>query len=83
MSSDNLKDELIRETEKWLERLESIEIELLNSSHKDFVENIKAYIEDARYFLEKRDYIRAFEAVVWAWAWLEIGERVGLLRRKV
>ncbi len=83
MGEDNIKEQLIQETEKWLNKLENLEIELLDNSQKGFVENIKAYIKDARYFLEKQDYVRSFEAVVWAWAWLEIGERLGLLRRKV
>jgi hypothetical protein len=47
---------------------------------EEFIENINAYLSDARYFLMKNDLIRAFEAVVWAWAWLEIGERTGLIR---
>ena len=61
------------ETEKWLERLESIKIE----GEEWFVENIKAYISDARHFLDNGDLIRAFEAVIWAWAWYEIGKEIG------
>ena len=83
MGEDNLKKQLIQETEKWLNKLETLEIELLDDSQKGFAENIKAYLSDARYFFGQHDYVRAFEAVVWAWAWLEIGERLGLLRRKI
>ncbi len=45
-----------------------------------FLDNIKAYISDSRYFMEKGDFVRAFECVIWAWAWLEIGLDVGKLR---
>ncbi|PKM91965.1 MAG: DUF357 domain-containing protein, partial [Euryarchaeota archaeon HGW-Euryarchaeota-1] len=31
------------------------------------------------YFLEKGDFVRAFEAIIWAWAWIEIGEKEGFL----
>jgi len=44
-----------------------------------YLANIAAYLSDSRYFLGKGDLIRAFEAVVWAWAWIEIGEDAGFL----
>jgi hypothetical protein len=75
-----LEDELKEETLKWLERIEE-EIENISavSESDDFMANIRAYISDSRYFLEKSDLIRAFEAVIWAWAWLEIGIKLSLL----
>ena len=69
------EEELRLETFKWLEKIESIEF----SGEKGFVENIRTYIKDSRYFLEKGDLVRAFECVVWAWAWLEIGRDYGFL----
>ena len=33
----------------------------------DAVKNLDAYIKDTSYFLEKKDFVRAFEAVVYAW----------------
>ena len=44
------------------------------------MENISAYLSDSHYFLEQKDLIRAFEAVIWAWAWMEIGMDEGLLQ---
>jgi len=41
---------------------------------KEALKNIDAYLSDSKYFLEKNDLIRAFEAVIWAWAWMEIME---------
>ncbi|MCK5234032.1 MAG: DUF357 domain-containing protein, partial [Candidatus Aenigmarchaeota archaeon] len=38
---------------------------------------------DTNHFLEKKDYVRAFEAVVWAWAWLEIGKEVGAIKETI
>ncbi|MDI9610506.1 MAG: DUF357 domain-containing protein [Archaeoglobaceae archaeon] len=40
---------------------------------KRFLDNIKAYASDAEFFLLRADLVRAFECVIWAWAWLEIG----------
>lgn len=72
-----LEEELRKETLKWLERIEDRVKEI--EGDEGFLRNINAYISDSRYFLEKGDLIRAFECVVWAWAWLEIGLEVGKL----
>lgn len=71
----DLAVELGAETEKWLVRAE----ERLSRCRGDerFLSNISAYLRDSRYFFERGDLIRAFEAVIWAWAWLEIGEELG------
>ncbi|RLI71228.1 DUF357 domain-containing protein [Archaeoglobales archaeon] len=81
--SKSLEEELRDETLKWLQKIEKEikKIEVNDEKGKEFFENIKAYISDSHYFLN-RDLIRAFECVVWAWAWLEIGVRVGLLSVK-
>lgn len=70
---------LIQETEKWLKKLESIDIEPLTEKGKEYHTNINAYILDSRHFLKGKDYVRAFEAIIWAWAWAEIGKDLGIL----
>ena len=74
----SLEDELESETTKWLEKLKTVEMD----GDRAFVENIKAYISDAGHFLKNRDMIRAFEAVIWAWAWYEIGKDIGKIKGK-
>jgi len=44
-----------------------------------FMSNIRAYHADTRHFIEKEDLVYAFEAIVWAWAWLESGVEAGAL----
>ena len=75
------EQELTNETEKWLEKLKGEEIEVKGEKGKMFLENIEAYTEDAQHFLDEEDLVRAFEAVVWAWSWLEIGEELDQIRR--
>jgi hypothetical protein len=80
-----LEDDLRRETEKWLLRAEEA-METVSARGEEgerFSANIEAYISDSRHFLEKGDLIRAFEAVIWAWAWIEIGQDMAILIRKV
>ncbi|MDD1752178.1 MAG: DUF357 domain-containing protein [Methanotrichaceae archaeon] len=82
--SDNIEENLRNETTKWLERAEQlfcgIAISGVNSGHEHFMRNISAYISDSKYFLKEGDLIRAFESVVWAWAWIEIGLEMGILK---
>ena len=75
------EQELTNETEKWLEKLKGEEIEVKGEKGKMFLENIEAYTEDAQHFLDEEDLVRAFEAVVWAWSWLEIGEELDEIAR--
>jgi uncharacterized protein len=75
----SLEENLEAETRKWLVKAEYLFAAVSGEEH--FRENISAYIRDSHYFLEKGDLIRAFEAVIWAWAWMEIGlERKILVR---
>ncbi len=69
------EEELESETRKWLERLD----ERLEERDIDVeqMENVTAYRDDARHFLEEGDLVRAFESVVYAWGILETLERLG------
>jgi len=71
--------DLRSETVKWLRLAEERLGRIVASEDQEFLENIRAYISDAHFFMEQEDLVRAFEAVIWAWAWMEIGERIGVL----
>lgn len=68
------EEKLIEETEKWKEELEKVipEIEPENEKEEKALENIKAYINDTEHFKSEGDYIRAFEACIWAWSAYEM-----------
>jgi hypothetical protein len=72
-----LEAELSKETRKWLLKAEDLLCKV--SGDEPFLENVSAYIHDSHYFMEKGDLIRAFESVIWAWAWMEIGLNMKLL----
>ncbi|MCK9565676.1 MAG: DUF357 domain-containing protein [Methanothrix sp.] len=74
-----LEDDLRAETVKWQKKAQELYEKV--SGDGEFLENVSAYIRDCQYFLEKGDLIRAFEAVIWAWAWMEIGLEKGLLQQ--
>lgn len=72
---DKTQEKLEEETRKWLEKLE----ERVKGLDKevDQMENVLAYKEDTKHFLEESDYIRAWESVIYAWGILETLERLG------
>ncbi len=79
-----IEERLNEETDKWLERIrkERKNIKATNEQSKEFLRNIDAYIEDTGHFRKNGDPVRAFEAVVWAWSWLEICKELGILRNE-
>lgn len=76
---------LKEETEKWLKKLErevlAVKIPEKSSSAKEQMVNVNAYIKDCRHFLKQGDYIRAFEAVVYAWGIFETLQHLGLAEK--
>ena len=79
MSSET-EDRLREETKKWLERIKSEDWEGQDGENSEiFIDNIQAYTEDSEHFLEEGKLIEAFEAVIWAWSWLEIGQELDIL----
>lgn len=73
--------ELEQETEKWHEKLRvrMKQVAATDEAGEDLLENAQAYHDDADHFRAEGDLVRAFESVVWAWSWIEIGERLGHL----
>lgn len=73
------------EIEKWLDKIEAIAdtIEIENAKGDEMLQNMKAYIADSKHFLEKGDYMRSFEAVIWAWAIFEICTDLGVFTQIV
>ena len=64
----------IEEINKWTEKMEKIvnDIEVIDSRGELMLTNLRAYISDSKHFLGQGDYVRSFEAIVWAWAIFEI-----------
>lgn len=79
---DATVEELRAETERWrtklADRLEHVEA--TDGEGEELLENARAYRTDADHFADEDDLVRAFEAVVWGWSWVEIGERLGHVR---
>ena len=69
-----VEQQLKEETEKWIGKAKARRKSIRSGSKH--LKNIDAYISDSEYFLGKNDLIHAFEAIIWAWAWIEILEEL-------
>lgn len=76
-----LKEDLEEEIEKWKKKLDERlpTLEPLDEPGKEMLENAKAYRRDSKHFLEKENLIESYESLIWAWAFVEIGEKFGHL----
>lgn len=72
-------EQLKREIEKWSTKLKK-QIKDMQADNDYFTKNIAAYMQDSAYFKEKKDFVRSFEAIVWAWAFYNIGKELGEIR---
>ncbi|NIM47459.1 MAG: DUF357 domain-containing protein [Candidatus Aenigmarchaeota archaeon] len=75
-------EKLKEETLKMLEKIEPLvdRIKITDEKGEEMLTNMKAYIADSKHFLNNKDFIKAFESVVWSWAILEICEELEVLK---
>jgi len=85
MTEQNVKEQLEKEIKKWTRKLgETVDgTRALDRKGFDFLTNIKAYQSDSLHFYQKGDLVRCFEALIWAWAYCEIGRETGILSGRV
>lgn len=76
--------QLKKETEKWLAKIEPIvnKIKPTESKYSELLKNMKAYIADSKHFLEKKDFIKAFECMIWAFAIYEFGKEFEIINHE-
>ncbi len=53
-------------------------IDLNDSSRKEFLDTIERYISDAEHFVERGDIVTAFAALNYAHGWLDAGAKLGI-----
>jgi len=78
----SLESDLAGEIERWSRKLDDAlrGVSPTDEVGRRMMENIRAYRSDSGHFLERRDLIRSFECLVWAWAILETGRELDHLR---
>jgi hypothetical protein len=70
----------IEDIDKWVVKIEALldKISIEDPRGESMFTNMKAYIADSKHFRDADDYVRGFEAIVWAWAIFEIGMDLGI-----
>ncbi len=78
-------EELREETLKMLDKIKPLieKIKVNDEKGKEMLTNMKAYISDSEHFLEQKDFVKAFESIVWGWAILEICEDLGVFKVEI
>ena len=77
-----MRDRIPRqEIEKWLSklRMELKEVKARNKKGEELLMNIQAYVHDTMYFLKEGNYVKAWEAVSFAWGLFEASVDIGVL----
>jgi len=65
-----------------LEKIEPMisKIEVAGDKGEEMLENTKAYVSDSKHFLNEKDFVRAFESIVFAYGILETCEELGIFK---
>ena len=68
--------------EKQIKKIDKVidHLELLDEKGRDLLMLVKSYHTDAKYFLNKGDYVRAFEASTIVWAYIDAGLHLGVFK---
>jgi hypothetical protein len=75
-------EKLLEETLKMIEKIEPMinKIDVVGDKGEEMLENTKAYVSDSKHFLNEKDFVRAFESVVFAYGILETCEELGIFK---
>ncbi|MFH7903765.1 MAG: DUF357 domain-containing protein [Candidatus Aenigmatarchaeota archaeon] len=65
------KEDLKEIAKEEIEKMEKVFKNLKIIENSEVIDLAKRYFEDAKYFFEKEDYIRAFEAIVISWSYVD------------
>ncbi len=57
---------------------ESVSFDTLKGARMDFIDMVERYLEDAKYFNERGDKVKAFAALNYAHGFLDAGARLGI-----
>lgn len=77
-----MDDELKERTEKEIMQMEKVFATIVmavegDNTAQSFFNMAANYFNDSRFFFGKKDYIRAFEAVVISWSYVDAGIKAG------
>lgn len=77
-----MTEKIEEETLKMIKNIEPKigKVEVNSDKGEEMLTNMKAYVSDSKHFLKEKNFIKAFESIVWSWAILEICEELGYFK---
>ena len=69
----NISKEALNEAKKSPEN-----VDITDSSRKEFIDTVERYISDAEHFAASGDIVTAFAALNYAHGWLDAGVKIGI-----
>jgi len=69
----NVSKQALKEAEQAPEN-----VDINDSSRKEFIDTIERYIKDAEHFASKGDMVTGFAALNYAHGWLDAGVKLGI-----
>ncbi len=75
---DKLKERTDNEISMMKKVFSSITLKDENNIANEFFDMASNYFKDSTFFMQKNDYLRAFEAVVISWSYIDAGLKAGL-----
>ncbi len=81
---ENLEKKLKEETEKWIEAFEAKTkgLKVTDERGNWAANNMNAYLSDCKHFYKKGDFLRSFEAIIYAYGIYETALHSGLIGSK-
>ncbi|MEM5815178.1 MAG: DUF357 domain-containing protein [Candidatus Aenigmatarchaeota archaeon] len=60
---------------KEIEKMEKVirEVKIVNPNGLEIFNLSLSYLKDSKYFFEKKDFLRSFEAIIISWAYIDVG----------
>lgn len=80
MAKSEIKERFLKEKGEMDEVFEKIEVSEDSIESQQFLDMSRNYYKDSDYFYGKKDYVRAFEAVVISWAYIDAGIKMGFFK---
>ena len=53
-------------------------LDVKETTRKEFIDMVERYLDDAKHFQEKGEFVNAFAALNYAHGWLDAGARLGI-----
>jgi hypothetical protein len=77
MVDEELMQRVVKEKETMKKVFEGLKLSEESKKATEFFDMASNYYKDSLFFFEKKDYVRAFEAITISWSYIDAGVKMG------